>query len=289
VPGGGTVSYVSRFEHTYHPDPTHREEGGTPAIIGAIRAGLVFHLKRAVGAENIEALEGDFAARAIARWSQNPNIKILGNLRARRLAIVSFVVRHGQHRLLHHNFVVALLNDLFGIQARGGCACAGPYGHRLLGIDVARSRQFHEAIKAGAEGIKPGWIRVNFNYFISEETFDYILEAVDLLAREGWRLLPQYRFDPGTGIWRHCNAPKRRPFRLADIAYRAGRMEYPSHQIREPQSALADYLVAARKILDAARSGEVMDPCVIQDSTPALTRLDDRLEPLRWFPLPGEL
>ena len=112
------------------------------------------------------------------------------------------MVRH-DGRYLHHNYVVALLNDLFGIQSRGGCSCAGPYGHRLLGIDIETSHEFEREITRGCEGIKPGWTRVNFNYFISETVFDYILDAVELVARDGWRLLPQYRFDPATGLWQH--------------------------------------------------------------------------------------
>ena len=123
---------------------------------------------------------------------------------------MSFVVRH-DGRYLHHNFVVAVLNDLFGIQSRGGCSCAGPYGHRLLGIDVELSHQFEREIRPGCEGIKPGWVRVNFNYFISEPVFEYVIEAVNLVAGEGWRLLPDYRFDIHTGIWRHrLGRPSRR-------------------------------------------------------------------------------
>ena len=175
VPGGGTVSYVSESGHSYITDPTHREEGGTPAIIESIRAGLVFQLKDAVGEELIERRERSFIERAIDSWSANPKIQILGNPAAPRLSIVSFLVRHGE-LFLHHNFVVALLNDLFGIQARGGCSCAGPYGHRLLGIDLDRSSRFRDAISSGCEGIKPGWVRVNFNYFISEAVFEFILE-----------------------------------------------------------------------------------------------------------------
>ena len=111
---------------------------------------------------------------------------------------MSFVVRHGD-RFLHHNFVVALLNDVFGIQSRGGCSCAGPYGHRLLGIDLDRSHEFQREISRGCEGIKPGWVRVNFNYFIDEATFAYIVDAVQLIGNGGAALLPFYTFDPGTG------------------------------------------------------------------------------------------
>ncbi|MFO7607792.1 MAG: aminotransferase class V-fold PLP-dependent enzyme [Candidatus Krumholzibacteriia bacterium] len=289
VPGGGTVSYVGPDAHTYLADPAHREEGGTPAIVEAIRAGLVFHLKQAVGAGNIEDLERRFVDRAIARWSRNPRIRILGNLDAQRLSIVSFVIRHGPDRVLHHNFVVALLNDLFGIQARGGCSCAGPYGHRLLGIDLARSLKFHEAINAGSEGIKPGWVRVNFNYFIADEVCGFILDAVDLLADEGWRLLPHYEFCPTTGIWRHRDARPGRSLSLLDVGYASGRMQYRSRHLSEPQAACAEYLAEARRLLaamrDLAADAGVPEGVVPQGAPPALS---EDLERLRWFPLPGE-
>ena len=136
VPGGGTVAYVNPDEHDYLDDVEQREEGGTPAIVESVRAGLVFQLKEAVGADAIRAeREESFVSRAIDRWSAHPAIEILGSQEAERLSIVSFVVRHGE-QYLHHNFVVALLNDLFGIQSRGGCSCAGALrppavGHRL--------------------------------------------------------------------------------------------------------------------------------------------------------------
>ena len=194
MPGGGTVAYVNQVEHAYLTDIEHREEGGTPAIVESIRAGLVFGVKAAVGVEAIRERESAFIERALRRWEANPAIEILGSHEAERLSIVSFVVRH-RGRYLHHNFVVALLNDLFGIQSRGGCSCAGPYGHRLLGIDLETSHEFEREIARGCEGIKPGWVRVNFNYFISEAVFEFILDAVDLVATEGWRALPDYDFD----------------------------------------------------------------------------------------------
>ena len=190
MPGGGTVWYVNPLQHRYVEDPEHREEGGTPDIVGSIRAGLVFKLKQAVGEESIREREESFIRRAIESWTSNPNIEILGDHEHERLSIVSFVVRRGEH-YLHHNFVVAVLNDLFGIQSRGGCSCAGPYGHRLLKIDLDTSREFEREIGRGCEGIKPGWVRVNFNYFISEKVFDFILDAVHLVANEGWRLLDE--------------------------------------------------------------------------------------------------
>jgi selenocysteine lyase/cysteine desulfurase len=277
VPGGGTVSYVSEKDHSYVTDPAHREEGGTPAIIESIRAGLVFHLKRAVGESVIEELEQAFVTRAIESWSADPKIQVLGNRRARRLSIVSFLIRHGD-RYLHHNFVVALLNDLFGIQARGGCSCAGPYGHRLLGIDLNRSSRFKDAINSGCEGIKPGWVRVNFNYFIPEEVFSFLVDAVHFIAAEGWRFLPQYDFDAESGLWLHHDRPRQAALGLEDLSYREGRLSCDSVHLTEPITVLSRYLDEARGLLASADS-----------TTPDggdRRFLDDKLEPLRWFPLP---
>ena len=159
------------------------------------------------------------------------------------------MVRRPGGRYLHHNFVVALLNDLFGIQSRGGCSCAGPYGHRLLGIDLDRSHRFEQEIVAGCEGIKPGWVRVSFNYFISAATFRYIVEAVDLVATHGWLLLPEYRFDPASGLWRHRAGVVEPPLRLAQLRYDAdGRLRFPSRHERASEDALAEYLVEAREL-----------------------------------------
>ena len=163
VPGGGTVLFVSPSAHSYHPDPAVREEGGTPAIVESIRAGLVFALKEAVGAEEIHRRERDLACRALASWGANPNIEILGNTHVERLPVVSFGVRHGGG-LLHANFVVALLSDLFGIQARSGCFCAGPYLHRLCQIDEQSSQRMHAAVANGHIGAKLAFTRITFNY-----------------------------------------------------------------------------------------------------------------------------
>ncbi|MEW6223420.1 MAG: aminotransferase class V-fold PLP-dependent enzyme [Chloroflexota bacterium] len=281
MPGGGTVAYVNPFEHVYLSDIEHREEGGTPAIVESIRAGLVFQLKSAVGVEAIREREHDFVHRAMHRWEANPSIEILGSHQAERLSIVSFVVRHAG-RYLHHNFVVALLNDLFGIQSRGGCSCAGPYGHRLLGIDLETSHEFEREIARGCEGIKPGWVRVNFNYFISEAVFEFILDAVDLVASEGWRLLPEYAFDAASGLWRHRAGLPEPPLSLRDIRYADGRMAYDGHRRHEPESRLTGYLEEARALLaDRPRSlaAPTLDPGEVGPD----------FEGLRWFLLPEDV
>jgi hypothetical protein len=283
VPGGGTVDYVNPYDHHYLSDPAHREEGGTPAIVESIRAGLVFGLKQAVGTDVIRAQEEYFLRRAVQAWRANPNLQILGNIEADRLSILSFVVRRPGGPYLHHNFVVAVLNDLFGIQSRGGCSCAGPYGHRLLGIDLDRSHRFEQEIIAGCEGIKPGWVRVSFNYFLSEATFQYIVDAVDLVATYGWLLLPEYRFNPATGLWRHRAGLVEPPLRLSQLRYDAdGQMRWPSRHERAPESALAGYLAEARELFAKLADQPVDDHA----GRAQVSRVSAGFEELRWFELP---
>jgi len=283
VVGGGTVSYVNPADHSYVSDPEVREEGGTPAIIESIRAGLVFLLKSAVGEDVIRSREESYIRRAIERWTQNPDIEVLGDHEHERLSIVSFVIKCGEGRYLHHNYVVALLNDLYGIQSRGGCSCAGPYGHRLLGIDLDRSHEFEREIGRGCEGIKPGWVRVNFNYFISEPVFEYILDAVDQVARQGWALLDEYSFDPRTGLWRHGRGPADPPLSLDQVRFTRDGVSWPRHRIVEPESRLAAYLSEAERVLSEAAAGKRDCEGKVSDE------LTEDFEQLRWFPLPGEV
>ena len=281
VPGGGTVTFVNPEEHRYLTNIELREEGGTPAIVESIRAGLVFQLKEAVGTEAIRDKEESFIRRAIESWEQNPKVEILGNHEADRLSIVSFVVRH-EDRYLHHNFVVALLNDLFGIQSRGGCSCAGPYGHRLLGIDIDTSREFGREVARGSEGIKPGWVRVNFNYFISETVLEFILAAVHLTADEGWKLLPYYRFEPTSGLWQYRDGLTVPAMSLSDISYADGTMQYRQHRQSAPDTDFAAYLERARYILGDVETAPAPDPVGRPDVTADF-------EHLRWFPLPDDV
>jgi len=279
VPGGGTVAFVNPDHHGYLADIEHREEGGTPAIIESIRAGLVFQLKESVGVDVIREREEVFVDRAIATWEENPNLHILGSHDAERLSIVSFVVRHGDRGFLHHNFVVALLNDLFGVQSRGGCSCAGPYGHRLLGIDLEQSHEFEREINRGCEGIKPGWVRVNFNYFIDEETIDYLIAAVNFVADHGAALLPHYRFEVANGLWVH-REPREAPMSLHHITYEADGPHYEDHSRRLGDVPLTSFLEEAARIVAEAEANN-SEPLAPPTTT-------DDFEHLRWFPYPAE-
>ncbi|KAK2384843.1 putative cysteine desulfurase [Trifolium repens] len=233
--GGGTVTYVNAFNEKdtlYMENIEERENGGTPPIIQTVRSALAFWVKEYVGYKEIEKREQLYINKALKRLVTNPNIKILGNLNAKRQAILSFLIysttnscsstewtsvssqeNEGELNLwqemgnqrgkpLHGPFVAALLNDLFGIQARGGCACAGPYGHELLNINKSQSLAIRSSVQEGYIGVKPGWTRVSFPYYMNEEDFEYILSAIEFVAIYGQRFFPLYSFNLRNGSWR---------------------------------------------------------------------------------------
>ncbi len=157
--------------------------------------------------------------KAIARWRRHPRIELLGELDAPRLPIVSFLIRSAQGRHLHPRFVTRLLNDLFGIQTRAGCACAGPYAHRLLGIGRSRADAYRDAVLAGFQVVKPGWDRLDFSYFIDAAEFDFLLDAVEFVADHGAQFIAAYRCDWASGAWRHPrDAPETSLAALAALA-----------------------------------------------------------------------
>lgn len=218
--GGGTVFFVDRANHLYLRDAEMREEGGTPAIVESIRAGLVLKLKESITSEWIMAREERLVQLALSKWKDIPELVILGSTTAPRLAIFSFAIRNmSSGFLLHHNFVCALLNDLYGIQARGGCACAGPYAQDLLGIDDSLAQRYQEILVEDSrldrthlrrkeehscyEILRPGFARLNIPYFASDAEVDFIIDAVIAVAQKGWVMLPYYQMNAETGEWHH--------------------------------------------------------------------------------------
>ncbi|GAQ81234.1 Aminotransferase class-V domain containing protein [Klebsormidium nitens] len=209
--GGGTVTYVngnSEAETLYISDIEQREDAGTPAILQKMRAALAFWVKQCIGADVIERTEGALIRAALQRLARNPRVEVLGNCEVPRLAVLSFLIRPfststtGRNgKALNGRFVVNLLNDLFGIQARGGCSCAGPYGHALMNVDRQLSVAIREAIADGNESVKPGWTRLGFAYFITQAEFEFILAAIEFVAEYGVRFLPLYDFDWKSGNW----------------------------------------------------------------------------------------
>jgi selenocysteine lyase/cysteine desulfurase len=275
VPGGGTILFVSPTAQSYHPDPEIREEGGTPAIVESIRAGLAFALKEAVGVEEIRRREQDLARHALRSWSANPRIEILGSTAPERLAVVSLGLRHPPGHL-HAGFVVAVLSDLFGIQARSGCFCAGPYIHRAFPIDELWSRRMHAEVGRGHLGAKLAFTRLSFPYYTSEAAFAYVLAAVHLLADHGWKLLAQYRFDADSGLWQHRERTGGAAGGLAGLLHAPAR-----RFARAPESVLPAQLDTARRILRAAGAEP---PAGRHDGPPC----SPDFERIRWFPLPDE-
>jgi selenocysteine lyase/cysteine desulfurase len=204
VSAGGTVDYVGPTSQDFIERIEEREKAGTPGVLQILKAGLAFQVKDEIGVEAIEAREHELLVRTFDRWRDNPNIELLGNPDpSRRISIVSFNLRDHRGKYLHPKFVTSLLNDLFGVQSRAGCSCAGPYGHRLLDIDFERSEQYRKWIGKGFSGIKPGWCRISLHYAMDDIEVAYILDAIEFVARHGYRFLPQYDFDMHTGAWVH--------------------------------------------------------------------------------------
>ena len=275
APGGGTVMYVTPKDHKFISNHERREEGGTPAIVESIRAGLAIKLQQEVGTDTIVEKEEKFIRRALARWGQFDDIEVLGNSEADRLSIVSLRIKH-QGKDLHYGFVVALLNDLFGIQARGGCSCAGPYGHSLLGMDLAYSKGLEAEILKGVIILRPGWVRLNFNYFIDEDTFEYLTRAIELVAEHGWRLLPYYDFDRSKGTWDYQENKMALVSSLSDFDFKTMGDTIIGEVSSKP---LAEYTDIA--IDEITRSNR--NACRYVMILPASA------EKLRWFVLPQEI
>jgi selenocysteine lyase/cysteine desulfurase len=199
--GGGTVVYVGRRFHDYAADVETRESAGTPPILQTIKAALALELKEKIGIRRIERIEAGHLTRFLARIRALPNIRLIGPYtEGETTPIVSFNVIHGD-RILHPKFVTKLLNDLFGIQSRAGCSCAGPYGHILLDIDEDTSGRYRGAILCGRQGLKPGWVRINLHYIFTRRDVDFLVAAVAFVARRGAEFLRRYAFDFETGEW----------------------------------------------------------------------------------------
>lgn len=283
-PGGGTVDYVSGFDRgsvDYVRRMDEREEGGTPAILGDLRAGIAFLIKEMIGPKRILEHEMEMAASASARLSRHPKIRLLGPRDLPKLAILSFNIEG-----LHHDLVSALLDHLFGIQNRAGCSCAGPYGHRLLGIDRAQSERYRVQIANGFLGIKPGWVRLSLPYYASAEDLDFILSAVEFVADHGMDFVPAYRLGWLDGVWRHIDrpVPECAPLKLSlEVLTRsiAAPKQSPSASELsdgEIRAERARYFAEASQIAAELRSRWECEPCRWNPSIPL-----EELNSLCWF------
>ena len=177
-PGGGTVDWTNPWgEHKYHDEIEAREDGGTPSFLQTMRVALAIKLKEKMGVDQILEREHELLDIIWSKIFNIPNLHVLAEMHRERLGVISFYIDD-----LHYNLGVKLLNDKFGIQVRGGCSCAGTYGHYLLEVSQETSNSITSKINLGDLSNKPGWIRMSIHPTTTNEEVHYILEALEALA-----------------------------------------------------------------------------------------------------------
>lgn len=245
---GGTVEYVNFSTQDYCEDIETREKPGTPGILQILKASLAMELKEKLNPAEIEKRESILVKKAFEKFHLYPNIEIVGNTDPeKRLAIISFNIKI-RDAYLHPRYVTKLLNDLFGIQSRAGCLCAGPYGHRLLNIDRKKSDHYRKMIKKGLHGVKPGWTRVNFHFLITDEEFDFICDAITFISEQGKYFLSLYSFDISSGNWAYRDKREESvSFSLDEGIKNAGE---PGGRKNLTHATYASYLKEAKKIAE---------------------------------------
>lgn len=189
-PGGGTVSYTNPWgDHSYIADAETREDGGTPAFLQTIKVYLAMQLKDKMGVENILAREKEINQKIFTAFSSIKNLHLLAPNHTDRLGIFSFYIENA-----HFNLVVKLLNDHFGVQTRGGCSCAGTYGHYLLNVDKNVSYSIKEQIDKGDYILKPGWVRLSIHPIMTNTEVEKAIEAVKYVAENIEELAKDYEY-----------------------------------------------------------------------------------------------
>ncbi len=203
-PGGGTVLWTNPWHgHHFIPDIELREDGGTPGFLQAIRAAMAIKLKEQMGVENILEREEKMVQRLFSGLRDIPNIHILADNIEKRLGIFSIYVHE-----IHYNLMVRLLNDKFGIQVRGGCSCAGTYGHFLLHVDPRRSKEMTDKIDQGDLSAKLGWVRLSVHPTTTDEEIEFILYAIGEILQHGKRWGEEYSYNPHTNEFTHKKQPE---------------------------------------------------------------------------------
>ena len=274
---GGTVDYVGPDEQDFIARIEEREKAGTPGVLQTLKAAMVFEIKDRVGVDVICKREHELTSRALASWGEDENIEILGNPdAAQRVGIMSFNLKDDQGNYLHHKFATALLNDLFGIQSRAGCSCAGPYGHRLLDIDLDTSERYRKAVQDGYCGMKPGWCRVGLHWVMDDDEADYVIGAVHFIAKHGHRFLSLYNFDLCTGTWSHKQDGNTLPTFDLDAALREEEGEPAILSFALRKQLYNHYMTEADRWVQRLK----------EEGSEVLESLDGELGELQFFALP---
>lgn len=203
-PGGGTVDWTNAWgEYKYIDDIEAREDGGTPGFLQAIRAALSIELKNQMRIENITEREEELVESAFSQLDDIPGLRLLADNQRKRLGIISFYLED-----IHFNLVVKLLNDRFGIQVRGGCACAGTYGHYLLDVSYDKSHQITELISSGDLSLKPGWVRLSLHPTMTDAELSYIMNAIREVRQNHHHWEKDYLYNRSTNEFRHYREPE---------------------------------------------------------------------------------
>lgn len=198
-PGGGTVLWTNAWgEHRYYPDIELREDGGTPGFLQAIKSSLAVNLKDSMGTDKIHQREKEIVKLMFEKLREIPELVILADHIKERLAMFSFYFEK-----IHYNLVVKILNDRFGIQTRGGCSCAGTYGHYLLHVDRQHSKEITNKIDAGDLSAKPGWVRVSLHPTTTNEEIEFITDALKQIRTNIDKWKQDYSYSNKTNEFHH--------------------------------------------------------------------------------------
>lgn len=201
-PGGGTVSWTNPWgEHKYLDNIEDREDGGTPGFLQVIKTALAIQLKDQMGVDKMLEREHEILEEVFRELKQIPNLTILADQHENRLGVISFYIDE-----LHYNLGVKLLNDRFGIQTRGGCSCAGTYGHYLLHVDQETSHYLTNKISQGILSEKPGWIRMSIHPTTTNEEVRFILQSIKEMAQEHKEWGKDYQYNSLTNEFVHKSA-----------------------------------------------------------------------------------
>ncbi|WNJ17750.1 aminotransferase class V-fold PLP-dependent enzyme [Pontibacter sp. G13] len=177
-PGGGTVDWTNPWgQYKFVDDIEAREDGGTPAFLQTIRTAMCCQLKEKMGVDRMLAREEEMLQQIWPRLDRIPNLHVLASEHRHRLGVISFYIDG-----LHYHLGVKMLNDRFGIQTRGGCSCAGTYGHFLLNVSPSHSREITDLISQGDCSTKPGWIRMSIHPTMTDADIQKLCDALEELA-----------------------------------------------------------------------------------------------------------
>ena len=198
-PGGGTVKWTNPWGgHSFFDSVEAREDGGTPGFLQTMRAALSISLKEKMGMDKIRQRENELVRKCFNELPKIKGLQVLAKEVRYRLGVFSFYMEH-----LHYNLVVKLLNDHYGIQVRGGCSCAGTYGHLLLEVSKERSKHITDQIDSGNLKEKPGWVRLSLHPTMTDNELDYILMAIGEVAKDGKKMGRDYVYNPNGNVFYH--------------------------------------------------------------------------------------